>query len=108
MPAAEKELVDRYLSEYKNGDLDGMYACLDSNFTFSDPAFPNLDGQFARCLSNPMYTHSHTSIAHHGKGMLAMFIKNRHINKMELTYTSIEGNGPEVVRPYALRLHPYY
>jgi hypothetical protein len=46
MPPAEKELVDRYLTRYKDGDLDGMYACLDSNFTFSDVAFPNLDGQF--------------------------------------------------------------
>ena len=48
MPAAEKELVDGYLTKYKEGDLDGMYACLDSDFTFSDPAFPNLDGRFAR------------------------------------------------------------
>lgn len=47
MPVAEKELVDRFLAKYKDGDLDGMYACLDSMFTFSDPAFPNLDGRFA-------------------------------------------------------------
>jgi ketosteroid isomerase-like protein len=47
MPAAEKELVDRYLTRYKDGDLDGMYACLDSNFTFTDPAFVDLDGQSA-------------------------------------------------------------
>ena len=47
MPAVEKELVDRYLTKYKEGSLDGMYACLDSDFTFSDPAFPNLDGRFA-------------------------------------------------------------
>ena len=40
--------------------------------------------------------------------MLAMFIKNRHINKMELTYAPIEGDGPEVVRPYALRSRQYY
>ena len=43
-------------------------------------------------------THSHTRIARHGKGMFAMFVKNRHINKMELTYTPVEGDGPEVVR----------
>ena len=30
--------------------------------------------------------------------MFAMFVKNRHINKMELIYTPIEGDGPEVVR----------
>ena len=48
MPDAERELVDQFLTKYKEGDLDGMYACLDSDFTFSDPAFPNLDG---RCAS---------------------------------------------------------
>jgi len=52
--------------------------------------------------------HSHTHIARHGKGMFAMFVKNRHINKMELTYTPIEGDGPEVVRPSTLRSHQCY
>lgn len=47
MSAAGKELVDQFLTKYKDGDLDGMYACLDSKFTFSDPAFPDLDGRFA-------------------------------------------------------------
>ena len=28
--------------------------------------------------------------------MFALFVKNRHINKMELTYTPVEGDGPEV------------
>ena len=30
--------------------------------------------------------------------MFALFVKNRHLNKMELTYTPIEGDGPEVIR----------
>jgi hypothetical protein len=109
MPAAEKALVDRFLTKYKDGDLDGMNACLDSTFTFSDPAFPNLDGRFAGCHRILYLTYSlDTHIARHGKGMFAMFIKNRHINKMELTYTPIEGDGPEVVRPSALRSHHCY
>jgi tRNA G37 N-methylase Trm5 len=37
--------------------------------------------------------------------MFAMFVKNRHINKMELTYTPIEGDGPEVVRPQLRLAH---
>ena len=66
MPAAEKELVDQYLNQYKDGDLDGMYACLDSNFTFSDPAFPDLDGRFAGyyqilLLLTYLLVHAHSS-----------------------------------------------
>jgi hypothetical protein len=109
MPAAEKALVDRFLTKYKDGDLDGMNACLDSKFTFSDPAFPNLDGRFAGCHRILYLTYSlDTHIARHGKGMFAMFIKNRHINKMAITYTPIEGDGPEVGRPSALRSHHCY
>jgi hypothetical protein len=40
--------------------------------------------------------------------MFAMFVKNRHVNKMELAYTPIEGDGPEVVRPSVLRTRQYY
>lgn len=47
-------------------------------------------------------------IAHHGKGMFAMFLKNRHINKMELAYTPIEGDGPEVVHLSVLLSHQCY
>ena len=50
-------------------------------------------------------THSHAHIARHGKGMFALFVKNRHINKMELTYTPIEGDGPEVVRGHLRFVH---
>jgi ketosteroid isomerase-like protein len=60
MPAAEKELVDRYLAKYKEGGLDGMYACLDADFTFSDPAFPNLDGRFASFCGPDILTRTHT------------------------------------------------
>lgn len=38
------ELVERYLAAYKAMDLEGMNACVDAEFTFSDPAFPHLDG----------------------------------------------------------------
>jgi hypothetical protein len=41
---AGKELVERYLLAYKSMDLKGMEACMDPEFTFSDPAFPLLDG----------------------------------------------------------------
>jgi hypothetical protein len=39
------ELVERYLEAYKAKNLEGMKACTDPEFTFSDPAFPHLDGE---------------------------------------------------------------
>ncbi|KIM24981.1 hypothetical protein M408DRAFT_331453 [Serendipita vermifera MAFF 305830] len=66
-----QELVERYLAAYKAGDLQAMEACMDPEFTFSDPAFPHLDTK-------------------HAKGMFAMFINNRDTNKMEVEYTDIK------------------
>lgn len=37
------ELVERYLAAYKAGDMEGMNACTDPEFTFCDPAFSQLD-----------------------------------------------------------------
>lgn len=66
-------------------------------FHLFGPSFPQSRWSVCKLLSN---IRSHiltcTHIARHGKGMFALFVKNRHINKMELTYTPIEGDGPEV------------
>jgi hypothetical protein len=40
------ELIDRYLAAYKAHDLKAMEACMDPEYTFSDPAFPNLDSEY--------------------------------------------------------------
>jgi ketosteroid isomerase-like protein len=39
------ELVKKYFSAYKEHDADGMEACMDPEFKFKDPAFPDLDSK---------------------------------------------------------------
>jgi hypothetical protein len=82
------DLIQRYLAAYKAHDLQAMEACMDPEYTFSDPAFPNLDSEYIFVHILLLLTHSPT--AKHSKGMFAMFINGHDTNKMEIEYGDIK------------------
>ncbi|KAH8923203.1 hypothetical protein BT69DRAFT_1262631 [Atractiella rhizophila] len=59
----QQKTIEKYQSSHASLDWEGMSSCLSPTYTFSDPAFPDLDERMS-------------------KGMWCMFLENRETNKM--------------------------
>ena len=67
------QLVTRFYTALKNGDLDGMIACYADDIWFSDPVFPNLRGREVG-------------------GMWRMLGSGKTTKRIELTFSDVAGD----------------